>query len=228
MPDSPSPNAPYRTPWEPARRVVHPGAYASPAALRRELLDLRQRVDARQHGDLSADDLAQTIRELTDARDRLRDFARPTRGVLVTVAATFTGSGLLLAFLKMPSHAWIALGVAMATAMVAALASEWAQRWLDAVPEDEGLIADLRKQTTGRAHSTAPVEEEVVEAVRWLLRDEEGTSARKYLSRGLISLLQQVPAERVRVALEEAQGDTRDGAESTHGVEDDEKRRGER
>lgn len=157
MPDDAPPNTPFRTPWEPARRVTHLGEYSSPAALRKDLLDLRQRVDAGQLGDLSAEDLAQTIRELTEARDRLRGFARPTRGVLVTVAATFTGSGLLLAFLKMPSHAWAALAVAMVTAAVAALASEWAQRWLDAVPEYDGVISDLRKLTaTGTRPKGAP------------------------------------------------------------------------
>lgn len=45
MAEDPASLPPYRTPWEPARRVVHLGNYASPAALRRELLDLRQRVD---------------------------------------------------------------------------------------------------------------------------------------------------------------------------------------
>lgn len=216
MPDSPAPKAPYRTPWEPARGVVHPGAYASPAALRRELLDLRQRVDTGQLGDLSAEDLAQTIRELTEARDSLRGFARPTRGVLVTVAATFTGSGLLLAFLKMPSHAWAALGVAMVTAAVAALASEWAQRWLDAVPEYEGLVADLRKAAEAkrkvrprlRVVVPSQVVPEGIDMEAWAV----GPSG-----------------EPVRVAFHAVGGDTpADEAEGAPEAKDDEKKRGER
>lgn len=242
VPDSPVPQAPYRTPWEPARRVVHPAAYATPAALRRELLDLRQRVDAGQLGDLSAEDLAQTIRELTEARDSLRGFARPTRGVLVTVAATFTGSGLLLAFLKMPAHAWAALGVAMVTAAVAALASEWAQRWLDAVPEYEGLIADLRK-----AGSAKPVSSDRFEdLLRVLQRMREAGMAHADLATGNVLIQAKHHSIRlvdfdwsasatsddntgVRVAPEAAGGDTpADEAEGAPAAKDDEKKRGER
>lgn len=155
MADEPAPKPPYRTPWEPARRVVRLGHYPSPEALRRELLDLRERVDARQLADLTPEELARTIRDLTEARDRLRRFARPSRIVLAFAATTFAGSGLLLALLKVTDLAWLALGVAIATAAVAALAANWAQHWLDSVAELEGLIADLRK-TAQAAPAASP------------------------------------------------------------------------
>jgi hypothetical protein len=136
---------PYRSPWEPARRVLHPGEFATPGELLRTLYGLRERVEAGHFDDASREDLARFNRELSEARDRLRQFARPTRAVLVSVAATFTGASLLLVFLKFASLAWLALGVAIVTGLVAAAASEWAQRWLDAVPEYEDLVADFRK-----------------------------------------------------------------------------------
>lgn len=76
--------------------------------------------------------------------------------MLVFVAATFAGSGLWLALIKLQSFAGLALAVAIVMAAVAALASEWAQRLLDNVPEYDGLIADLRKMVNPKWSGAPP------------------------------------------------------------------------
>ncbi|MFO0647582.1 MAG: hypothetical protein U0326_15175 [Polyangiales bacterium] len=133
----------------------------------RTLHSLRERVDAGHFDNATREELAHHIRELAETRDRLRIHGRPARAGLMFVAGTFGGSGLLLAFLKFQSYAWLAFGVAIFTAAIAAVASEWAQRWLDAVPEYEGLIADLRKKADaaraagGDAARQAPPSEDI-------------------------------------------------------------------
>lgn len=137
---------PYRATWAQAAGVMRPGAHRSSEDLRRELVALRERVDARQiDRRLTVDDIAATIRDLTTARDQLRLVARPARGALVYVVGLFGSSGAVLALIRLPSLAWLAISLAAVTAVVAAAASEWVQRWLDAVAEYDGLIADLRK-----------------------------------------------------------------------------------
>lgn len=149
MPDEP-PAHPYRIPWKAAERAAYPASFAGPDALRRYLANLRTEVDAGRLEYLSPDDLALTIRELVEARDRLRRRVRPVRTGLLYVVSVVGSSGVLLMMLKMPRLAWPAQLSAAVVVLVGGWASEWLLQWLDALPEYDGLIADLRKVAEAR------------------------------------------------------------------------------
>jgi hypothetical protein len=129
--DDPSHSHPYRAAWEPARLAITPAQLSTPWALRREMRKLRTQVDAKNLPDRET--TVQVIAELTGARDWIRMWARPYRGLLLVMAATMATS-VPLAILKQPgSLPWALFGVAMG--LIAAPFSEfWVTPWLDLVP----------------------------------------------------------------------------------------------
>ncbi len=150
MPDEPPPH-PYRTPWEPAARVLNPSEGKTPWAVRRELLRVRALVDQRNLPDLDA--LVLTIMRLTETRDWIRGWSRPARGLLLTIAAALIT--VALAVIKEPGGR-IGAGFAVCLALIAAAVAEfWANQWFDLVAEYDGLITDLRKAVEKTASSAA-------------------------------------------------------------------------
>lgn len=142
---------PYREPWKPARSAIKPGRLGTPEELRKELLRLRAQVD---EGDRPGrEELAQTIAQLTDARDAIRGAARPARGALVAMAAILAGP-VALTVARQP-HGLAAAAVVCVIGLAAAALAEWINRWLDLVPEYDGLIADLRKSAQPPAETNA-------------------------------------------------------------------------
>lgn len=127
--------------WPELALAASPAKFKSPSTLHKRLADLREMVD-RGNAPKERDVLVASIRNLTDAWDSIRYWARLGKEFFRWIAVAQIISVGTLAVKAGEFEIAIALVVG---GLIAGLMSIYAERWLDLEKQYEGLIADLRK-----------------------------------------------------------------------------------